>query len=173
MKKTKTVYTTSMASVSSIFPLILVIIFAVGQINAAALQPTKTLDLDDSNLNKNETSSTYKSIEEEHLTVNESKVVIDFYTPSQPNESNGDLKSTDKNVTPYVQLVINQPNESSSSTTEQQQSNTDSQISELPTVESSKENSLQLIPPADVNASINKLEKDSPQKQGQIIIRYE
>lgn len=150
-----------MASILSVFSLILVIALAVGQIHAAAFKPT---DLDDSNVNKNETSSVYKSIDEEHLTVNESKVVIDFYTPAQPTESS---ELTDKNATPFAQLVINQPNESA---VKQQQPN--AQNSGQPIVENTKANSLQLIPPADVNPSI-KLQKDSPQKQGQIIIRYE
>lgn len=157
-----------MASVRTIFPLFFVIAFSVGRINAAALQTSETIDLDDTT-SKEIDSATYRPNEPGYVKMNESKVIIDLYTPQQTHESTPSetLKDeSDKNVTPFVQVVINQPNASGSSVIKD-----DDEIATTE-VQQTAVNPLQLIPPASVNATIKQLEKESKQKQGQIIIRY-
>lgn len=162
----------SMASVSRIIPIFWVIVFAVGKINAAVLQANETIDLDVA-INKDESTAANKTNESGHLTVNDSKVIIDLYSSAQlqastPSKSLKD-ESADKNVTPLVQLVINQPDSIGSNVPSK------NPITEIPATENPDPpaNPSPLIPPASIDASINKLEKDAVQKQGQIIIRYE
>lgn len=156
-----------MASVRRIFPLFFVIALAVGRINAAALQTSETIDLDGTT-SKEIDSATYRLNEPGYVTVNESKLIIDLYTPQQTHESTPSealRDESDKNVTPFVHVVINQPNVSSSNAIKDDEIAT----TEVPPA---AVNPLQLIPPASVNATIKQLEKESKQKQGQIIIRY-
>lgn len=156
-----------MAYVWRIFPLFFVIALAVGRINAAALQTSETIDLDGTT-SKEFDSATYRPNEPGYVTVNESKLIIDLYTPQQTHESTPSealRDEFDKSVTPFVQVVINQPNASGSSAIK------DDEIASTEVPQTSV-NPLQLIPPASVNATIKQLEKESRQKQGQIIIRY-
>lgn len=155
-----------MASVWRLFPLFFVIAFAVGRINAAALQTSDTFDLDGTT-NKEIEAATYQPIEPGHVTVNESKVIIDLYSPHESTPSEPFKDESDKNATPFVQVVINQPNASGSSTIREGEI----AATEVPHTAAAS-NPLQLIPPASVNATIKELEKESKQKQGQIIIRY-
>lgn len=145
----------------------LVIALAVSQINAAALQINGSTDL-----GRSETASSY------HLSENEPNdhVIVDLFDPSPADDTKFNIRSMgddsiDKTGTPFVQVVINQnqSNASGSTSTEQSVPNDENPIVETP---QSTVSPLQLIPPASVNASIDKLENDSTQKQGQIIIRY-
>lgn len=159
---------------------LLIIGCAVCKIQAAALQTTETIDVNGkTNENADETESTYRPSEDDHIAVNDSKVIIDLYSPNQrvhetKSDENGSVESSSaavkKNVTPFVQVVINQPDSGIVS----------EPTKDIPFIENlSTEASpttgsdpLQLIPPASVNASIKHSEKESKQKQGQIIIRY-
>lgn len=150
-----------MAYVRSVSPLLFVIAFTVGRINAAALQTSETSDLDDSSKKENDAPA-YRSNEQGYVAVNESKLVIDLYRSQQPHESTPShllSEESDKNASPFVQVVINQPN-----------ANKGDEIAA--TDDSTANSSSQLIPPASVNATIKEIEKESKQKQGQIIIRY-
>lgn len=149
----------------------------VYEIHAAALQTTETNN-DENDQNDDETTTTttttHKPLENEHIDVNNSKVVIDLYTPNQTFNSDeiqqNDTTTTAKNVTPFVQVVIKQSDtEIVSDVTSDIQINDNVTESTSPTLETDP---LQLIPPASVNASIKQIEKESKQKQGQIIIRY-
>lgn len=160
---------------------LLIIGCAVCKIQAAALQTTELIQANGkSNENADETVSTYQPSEDEHIAVNDSKVIIDLYKPNQRvHEANSDEKGNDelsssaavnKNVKPFVQVVINQ--QDSGFVPEPTK---DIPFSEDLTTEASPttgSDPLQLIPPASVNASIKQFEKESKQKQGQIIIRY-
>lgn len=145
-----------------------VIAFAVCKTNAAALQINGSTDLEEAS-NKNETASSYQPSEKDP-TDNE-KVIIDLYKPSQPHETKYSKLTDDdsivKNATPFVQVVVDQSNASELTSTEMYVPN--DSIVEQPQTTASP---LQLIPPASVPPSIDKLDRDSSQKQGQIIIRY-
>lgn len=174
-----------------IWLLLCVIAGSICKLNAAALKDSTTIDLNQTAVGDVEqTATTYHG--QEHLTMNDSKVIIDLYTPtSRPTD---DLKSinehTDdtvvKKTTPLVQLVINKPNEienednttastsistSATSTTAIKATTTTTKI---PTTQRPKTtvSHSPLIPPASVNATIKQLDKGSKTKQGQIIIRY-
>lgn len=152
-----------MAYVWRVLPLFFVIAITVDRINAAALQTSETSDLDDTSRKGNDAPA-YRSNEQGYVTVNESKLVIDLYRSQQPHESTPSHslnEESDKNASPFVQVVINQPNASA---------NKDDEIAA--TDDSTASNPSQLIPPASVNATIKEIEKESKQKQGQIIIRY-
>lgn len=147
-----------MASVWRIFPLFFVITFFVGTINAAALQTSETTDLDGIANKESSDATTYHPIEPGH--VDDAKVTFDLYPSQQPHESTPLKDESDKNV----QLVINQPNASGPNAIREGEII----ATEIPQAA----NPLQLIPPASVNATIKQLEKESKQKQSQIIIRY-
>lgn len=166
--------------------LLSVIASSIGKLNAAALKSSENVDLnrtivsDDAHL-----ASTYG---QEHLSMNDSKVIIDLYTPtSRPinNSKSNDEHSEEsaiKKVSPLVQLVINKPSaiEGGDSTTATSASSTSISTTttvteEIPTTQSSMkpQTNTPLIPPATVNASIKQLSNNSTiQKQGQIIIRF-
>lgn len=158
------------------FPLIWVIVIAIYRIDAATLQKSETLDLDESNTKDGEQigAATYKPANQDHIAINDSKVIIDMYAPQKPldpkpSEPNK-VESGDRIVTPFAQVIINQPDTIESSTAKIHD-NTEIPATEKPlTVATATSH---LIPPASVNASIAQLEKESKQKQGQIIIRYE
>lgn len=160
-----------------------IIALAVYHIDAAALQNSQKDDLDAlSTKEGDQTAATYKTIE--HLTVNESKVIIDLYSPQNSNGQNhGEVPKNESANKPLVQLVINR-----SDADELNKNNENVPINEsvpinenvpnnenqmTKTISTSSASPLQLIPPASVNASIAQLEKETTQKQGQIIIRYE
>lgn len=149
------------------------------KLNAAAIKNdlNQTAVNDDDDEQK---ASTYHH-SQEYLTMNDSKVVIDLFTPtSRPtNDSTSNDDQTDKKATPLVQLVINKPNiiekdaENTTSlsttpiTTTIKTTTTKTTTTPSPTTQHSP-----LIPPASVNASIKQLDKGPTTKQGQIIIRY-
>lgn len=147
-----------MAETLKISVLFLVITFVVGTINAATLQINGSTDLEEGDLNENETTSSYQPRDKDPM--NDQKVIIDLYKPSQAQETTlselMDDDLIDKNASDLTTTEKYVPND------------------EIPIVETLQTTAspLQLIPPASVNASIDKLEKDSTQKQGQIIIRY-
>lgn len=163
------------------------------KLNAAALKDSKTIDLNQTTVSDDEqTATTYHG--QEHLTMNDSKVIIDLYTPtsrptndSTSNDGNAD-DSVVKKTTPLVQLVINKPNvietvdnttaststTSITSTTTDKTTTTPTTTTKNPTTQRPITTNAHtpLIPPASVNASIKQLDKGSKSKQGQIIIRY-
>lgn len=143
-----------MAHVLKVFCVI--ISLAVWNIHAAALQ-TSDLDTTDGD----QVASSYQPIEPEPSTVNQSSVVIDLYTPETVHESRQSV-SAEKPASPSVQFFINQPDADASGPSTEANQMIDNNTTP---------SSLQLIPPALVNASIDKLE-DSKRRQGQIIIRY-
>lgn len=157
--------------------LLVIIALAVYHIDAAALQNSQTVDLDTLGTKEgDQTAASYKPIE--HLTVNESKVIIDLYSPQNSNEQNhGEVPKNESANKPLVQLVINH-----SDANEFNKNNANVPINEntpinenqmTETISTTSASPLQLIPPASVNASIAQLEKETIRKQGQIIIRYE
>lgn len=163
-----------------------IIAFDVCQNRAASLQKGKTVDLDAyaTKEDDGEQVDTYRPIEPEHLTVNESKVVIDLYTPHE--QSKARTASNQESAQPFVQLVINQPETDASKNAKERDEdggggdggddgNANEQINENQTTEKVVKptaSPLQLIPPAAVNATIAQLEKEVKHKQGQIIIRF-
>lgn len=158
-----------------------IIALAVYHIDAAALQNSQKDDLDALGTIEGDQTA-YKPIE--HLTVNESKVIIDLYSPQNSNGQNhGEVPKNESANKPLVQLVINRSeadelnkNNGNVPINESVPINENVSINEnqmTETVSTSSASPLQLIPPATVNASIAQLEKETIQKQGQIIIRYE
>lgn len=168
-----------MANIINVFWVIAA--FAVYNIHAAALQQKQINDLDElATKEGDQTAASYRPIEPEHLTVNESKVIIDLYTPQNPHELiySDELKNetAKKPALPFVQLVINQPEADGSNQSTVEENDGDSvQINENQTTEHIRttSSSLQLIPPALVSPAIAQLKQESKQKQGQIIIRYD
>lgn len=167
-----------MAIIWRVFLLIWVIACVLGKIEAATLQKREITESNEKN--DDETAASYGAFEQEHIAVNDSKVIIDLYTPTQrphelkPDESLKGETTADKSVTPFVQVVIHQPDAIGFGTTNDAQfSPTTNDVEPVTQAPSTTAHSqLQLIPPASVNASIKQLEKESKQKQGQIIIRY-
>lgn len=145
-------------------PLFWVITLTVAIVNAAVLQTKETIDLDGTSNKNEQTVASYRSIEPEHLAVKDPKVIIDLYTPQQPYQiKSSELMKDEDNFSPFSELVNNQPNVSDLETHKHLSSD------EVP---NTTVNPLQLIPPASVNASIDKIDPESKQQQSQIIIRY-
>lgn len=143
-----------------------VIALTAAIVNAAVLQTKETIDLDGTSNKNEQTVASYRSIEPEHLAAKEPKVIIDLYTPQQPYEiKSSEFMKDEDNVTPFAELVINQPNVSDLET-HKHVPNSSNQVP------NTTANQLQLIPPAFVNASIDKIDPESKQEQGKIIIRY-
>lgn len=157
------------------FPLLWVMItLAMYRIDAASLQKSETVDLEDTSTKDGDQmgAAAYKSDNQQHIAINDSKVIIDMYAPNKPLESKPSeaikAESGDSNDTPFLQVAISQPEPVASSSAKTHD------INEIPTTEkppTTAGTTTHLIPPASVNASIAQLEKESKQKQGQIIIR--
>lgn len=152
-----------------------VIACVICKIQAAAVQQNSvTGDLNGKINDDAEQSATYGPFETDHYATNDSKVIIDLYTPTQrpkPKESPKN-ESAEKNATPFVQLMITNKEVIKDATPKSDEiaEKTTTTTPKIPT--STGRNRLPLIPPASVNASIRKFEHDSKQKQGSIIIRY-
>lgn len=151
------------------------------KLNAAAIKDGKSIDLNETAVNSDDekTASTYNH-SQEHLTMNNSKVVIDLFTPtSRPStDSKSNDEHTDKKTTPIVQLVINKANviDNADNTTTSASNKTISTSTTTPSPTTQHSTTTvahsPLIPPASVNASIKHSDKEPKSKQGQIIIRY-
>lgn len=144
----------------------------VFKVDAAAVPITDDLEIT--------TNDTDVPNTENHVTVNESKVVIDFYPPSSSNHELHSAISTEHkaaNQTPILQVFINQPDMESThkveSTTTEEPTQTTTKPPKVDVEPSKIENAQQLlIPPASVNANIAQLPNPTEKhKQGQIIIR--
>lgn len=172
----------NMASrIETVYLILIVITVSVYDIQTAAIEALKNVDLVESvnSTEKQSAQDTEKLTDNnnEHLILNNSKVVIDLYGPlstSTKSESmDTDENAENGNKLPLVQLIINEANEATTETIPVKLPNTinDSSVSPTETENDQVQNSL--IPPATVNASIAQLtNSNGMQKQGQIIIRY-
>lgn len=149
------------------------------KLNAAAIKN----DLNQTAVNEDDEqkASTYPHIQE-YLTMNDTKVVIDLFTPTA-RPANDSKPNDEQKATPIVQLVINKPNiiekgaenTTISTSTTPMTTTTTTTTTPSPTTQralSTTATHSPLIPPASVNASIKQYDKDAKTKQGQIIIRY-
>lgn len=151
------------------------------KLNAAAIKN----DLNQTAVNEDDEqkASTYHH-SQEYLTMNDSKVVIDLFTPTA-RPTNDSESNDEQKATPIVQLVINKPNligiekdadntTISAATAPMTTTTTTTTTTPSPTTQTSITTVTHspLIPPASVNASIKQYDKDAKTKQGQIIIRY-
>lgn len=150
--------------------LLLAMNVSVYKINAATLQRSEAYDLEEPvKTDDNSPAAPSKAEEESHLTVNQSKVIIDIFKPrsQQANRNEAENGQPSEPIAPFAQLVINSQkpidddDTKDDNKTEIQNDQPDSNV----------HNGNQLIPPASVNASIAQL-AENKQKQGQIIIRY-
>lgn len=152
------------------------------KLNAAAIKN----DLNQTAVNdEDEQKASTNHHSQEYLTMNDTKVVIDLFTPtSRPtNDSKSNDEPTDRKATPIVQLVINKPNiiekdaDNATTTAATTPMTTTTTTTTTTTPSPTTQHSVTtvhspLIPPASVNASIKQFDKEPKTKQGQIIIRY-
>lgn len=148
---------------------LLILSLTINKINAAVIPPSNDLESTPNNVEF--------AKEQEHVTVNESKVIIDLYSTSlsahetHSNEASENATQTIK--TPFLQVVINQP-EVEATPRNEQNSMIETSTTQKPSVNSATPQNAQqlLIPPATVNANIAQLPNPAEKhKQGQIIIR--
>lgn len=169
--------------IKTVYLILIVITVSVYDIQTAAIEALKNVDLVES-VNSTEKQSAQDTEQltdnnnNEHLILNNSKVVIDLYGPlstSTKSESmDTDENAENGNKLPLVQLIINEANEATTETIPIKLPNTSNDSSESPTETETDQVQNSLIPPATVNASIAQLtNSNGMQKQGQIIIRYE